>query len=116
MLIIKIDLNAMNAFITEVRARLSGMKIEGRTRSADNFVLLYQDPSNITACNESMYGTEGTSPCYDVLLIPISNTILFQFIKISVANYLQLCEVQIFAGNCHFYRWDCHTRIANVQQ
>ena len=58
--------------------------------------------SNTAACNESMYGTEGTSPCDDVLLIPINNTILFQFIKISVANYLQLCEVQIFAGKCHF--------------
>ena len=96
-----------HAFILAVRARLSGMKIEGRTRSADNFVLLYQDPSNITACTESMYGNEGTSPCDDVLLIPMSNTILFQFIKISVAHYLQLCEVQIFAGKCHFYRYPC---------
>ena len=78
------------------------MQIEGKTKSADNLVLLYQDASNITACTESMYGDEGTSPCDDVLLIPMSNTTLFQFIKISVAHYLQLCEVQIFAGKCHF--------------
>ena len=78
------------------------MQIQGRTNTKDNFVLMYKDASNIAACNESMYGTEGTSPCDDVLLIPIRNTILFQFIKISVANYLQLCEVQIFAGKCHF--------------
>jgi len=78
------------------------MKIEGRTRSEDNFVLLYQDASKITACTNSMYGKEGTNPCDDVLLILISNTIQFKFIKISVANYLQLCEVQIFAGKCHF--------------
>ena len=45
-----------------------------------------------------MYGTEGKSPCDDVLLLPIMNTQLFQYIKISTANYLQLCEVQIFAG------------------
>lgn len=59
--------------------------------------LLYQDGSSISNCT-GMYGTEGTSPCDDVLLIPINNTQLFQYIKISVANYLQLCEVQIFAG------------------
>ena len=91
------------------------MKIEGRTRSEDTFVLLYQDTSTITACTEGMYGDEGTSPCDDVLLIPISNTILFQFIKISVANYLELCEVQIFAGKCHFYGSACFISNLKIQ-
>jgi len=74
------------------------MKIEGKTDPDDIFVLLYQDTSNITSCTAGMNKSEGTSPCDDVLLLPITNTRLFQFIKISVANFLQLCEVQIFAG------------------
>ena len=86
----------MSFIFKDIRARLSGMEIDGNTMSSDGFVLLYRDTSNITSC--PMYGMEGTSPCDDVLLIPIISTQLFQFIKISVANYLQLCEVQIFAG------------------
>jgi len=74
------------------------MKIEGKTSPDDLFVLLYQDTSNITSCTSGMNQSEGTSPCDDVLLIPIDTTQLFQFIKISTPNYLQLCEVQIFAG------------------
>jgi len=73
------------------------MWIEGK--SADgNFMLLYRDTANITKCTSSMYGANDTSPCADVLLIPINNTHHLQFIKIYVANYLQLCEVQVFAG------------------
>jgi len=77
--------------------------------------VLYQDKSNITACTKIVYGAEGRSPCDDALLIPISNTILFQFIKISVANYLQLCEVQIFAGKCQFYKCACFISNLNIQ-
>jgi len=81
-----------------LRARLSGMWIAGKTNLDGGFVLLYTDTSNITKCTSSMSGTNGTSPCDDVLVIPINNMHLLQFIKISVANYLQLCEVQVFAG------------------
>jgi len=81
------------------------MWIDGKTNLQDNFEVLYQDGSSILDCS-GIYGTEGTSPCDDVLIIPISNTQLSQYIRIAVANYLQLCEVQIFAGkqNAHVFR------------
>ena len=77
------------------------MRIDGKTNLQGNFELLYQDGSSISKCTSDMYRTEGTSPCDDVLVIPITSTQLFQYITISVADYLQLCEVQIFGGKQH---------------
>jgi len=73
------------------------MKITGKESSSGAKVLLYQDLTDITTCTS--FGTEGTHPCDDILLIPINNTQRFQLLEISVEDYLSLCEVLVYAGN-----------------
>ena len=59
---------------------------------------LYKDPSAISSC-EGPYIDEGTSICSDVITLAITGTQSVRFIKISTTNFLNLCEVQVFAGN-----------------
>jgi len=80
----------------DVRIRLRWMRITGANTPTVNEVELYHDDGTIESC--PTYGTEGTSPCDDVLLIPVTNTQLFRYVKISVPDYLSICEVMIYAG------------------
>jgi len=80
----------------DVRIRLRWMKIAGATTPSVDEVTLYQDDGTIKSC--PTYRTNGTSPCDDVLLIPVTNTQLFRYVKISVPDYLNICEVMIYAG------------------
>jgi len=80
------------------RARLSGMQIGGYTSPGGSYVSLYKDDGRKTTCGTNDYGDTGTSICGDILLIPITNTGVFSILRISTANYLTLCEVQVFAG------------------
>jgi len=82
--------------ILDDRARLSGMEITGAAFSGPSGIL-YKDPTNITACN-GVYGYSGQSPCDDVIEIPINTSYYAQFLTITTASFLTLCEVQIFAG------------------
>jgi len=73
------------------------MRITGANTPLVNGVTLYQDDGTIESC--PTYGTNGTSPCDDVLLLPVTNTQLFRYVKISVPDYLNFCEVLVYAGN-----------------
>jgi len=73
------------------------MKITGSNTPLVDEVTLYQDDGTIESCPD--YGLEGTSPCDDVLLLPVTNTQLFQYVMISVPDYLNFCEVLVYAGN-----------------
>ena len=72
------------------------MRITGANIPSVNEVELYQDDGTIESCPD--YGLEGTSPCDDVLLLPVTNTQLFRYVKISVPDYLNVCEVLVYAG------------------
>ena len=80
----------------DVRIRLRWMRITGANTPSVDEVTLYQDDGTTESC--STYGLEGTSPCDDVLLLPVTNTQLFRYVKISVPDYLNICEVMIYAG------------------
>jgi len=83
--------------IVAERARLSGMIITGI--GADNLeTQLYQDTSSITKCGNNDYIDVGTSVCSDIITISISSDRLLRYIQISTTDYLNLCEVQVFAG------------------
>ena len=72
------------------------MRITGANTPSVNEVELYHDDGIIESC--PTYGTYGTSPCDDVLLILVTNTQLFRYVKISVPDYLSFCEVMIYVG------------------
>jgi len=72
------------------------MKVTGTNTPSEDEVELYQDDGTTESCPD--YGTEGTSPCDDVLLLLVSNTQLFRYVKISVPDYLNFCEVLVYAG------------------
>ena len=74
------------------------MQIGGYTSPGGFFVSLYQDDESKTTCESKDYNDTGTSICGDILLIPITSTGVFSILRISTANYLTLCEVQVFAG------------------
>ena len=88
--------DGMSLFLEEDRLRLRLMRITGANTPSINEVTLYHDERTTTSCNN--YTPDGTSPCDDVLLIPVSNTQLFRYVKISVPNYLSFCEVLVYAG------------------
>ena len=74
------------------------MQIDGYTSHGGAYVRLYQDDGSKTTCGSNDYGDRGTNICGDILMIPITNTGVFSILRISTANYLTLCEVQVFAG------------------
>ena len=78
------------------------MKITGKKVSSVNEVELYRDDGSTESCGpyakDDTSVNIGTSPCDDILLIPVSNTQLFRYVKISVPDYLNLCEVLVYAG------------------
>jgi len=82
--------------VSDTRTWLCGMQISGSTFSSVGHVL-YQDPSNITSCN-GVYGYSGMNVCDDVIEIPINTSYYTQLLTVSTANYLTLCEVQVYAG------------------
>jgi len=81
----------------DARIRLRRMRVTGANTPSVNEVTLYQDDGTIESC--PTYGTNGTSPCDDVFQIPVINTQLFRYVKISVPDYLNFCEVLVYAGN-----------------
>jgi len=78
------------------------MRITGAHTPSVDEVELYQDDGTTESCPD--YGLEGTSPCDDVLLLPANNTQQFRYVKISVPDYLNFCEVLIYAGK--FVNWN----------
>jgi len=84
-------------FLTVERARLTGMWIIGTTVTNGSETLLYQDTSNVRNCS-GHYVPSGLSVCSDIMTIPISGHHLVRFVAIYTANFLMLCEVQVFAG------------------
>jgi len=80
----------------DVRIRLRWMRISGANNPSVEEVELYQDTGTTVSCQ--YYGTTGTSPCDDVLMIPVTSTQLFRYVKISVPDYLNFCEVLVYAG------------------
>jgi len=85
---------------TAERTRLSGMIIKGSNSARDQETQLYQDPLHapvITDCN-GYYPESGTSVCSDVIDISVNNDLHVRHIIISTANYLNLCEVEVYAG------------------
>ena len=83
------------------------MVIKGNISQDGNEIQLYRDPSGITSCN-GPYPLEGTSVCSDVITLAITNTQLVRFITISTTNYLNMCEVQVFAGKQLYCPDDCN--------
>jgi len=63
---------------------------------------LYDDTGSTTSCGQNNYNDTGTSICGDVLLIPVTSQYLLYKVGIATNNYLNLCEVQVFAG-----KWTC---------
>ena len=91
----------MHLFV-DVRIRLRWMRITGANVSSVNEVELYRDDGSTESCGpyakKDTSVNIGTSPCDDILLIPVFNTHLFRYVKISVPDYLNLCEVLVYAG------------------
>jgi len=74
------------------------MVITGNISLNGSETQLYRDTSAITSC-EGLYQVGGTSVCSDVITLAITSTQLVRFVKISTTDYLNHCEVQIFAGD-----------------
>jgi len=72
------------------------MRITGTSSQNESETQLYQDTTTIKDC--STYPEYGTSVCSDVITLPIDITERVRYVKISVLNWLMLCEVQVFAG------------------
>ena len=102
------SLHQMYLFVA-VRIRLRWMMITGTNVSSVNEVELYRDDGSTESCGPYAKGDTsvniGTSPCDDILLIPVSNTHLFRYVKISVPDYLNLCEVLVYAGKIGCLNW-----------
>jgi len=96
-----ITLSVLNdrCFDLAERARLSGLTISSSTHQDGPYVELYHDNGPKTSCGLNDYNNTGTSICGDVLRIPFDNTHLSHFVKISTPSFLNLCEVEIFAGS-----------------
>ena len=59
---------------------------------------LYTDAGNVSSCGPNNYIYNGTNICADVLLIPITSQHRLHMVGIATNNYLNLCEVEVFAG------------------
>ena len=97
---------------TVARTRLRGMVITGIISLDVNGNQLYKDTSTKTSC--STYPKEGTSVCSDIIKISIISNQLARFIKISTTDYLNLCEVQVFAGKPTFRIFLCNISNSRV--
>jgi len=83
------------------RARLSGLVITGSTSAGESGTELHRDQSNVTDCT-GKYTNIAYPVCLDIIWIPKSNDQLWRYVKISITDYLMLCEVEVFAGK-HCY-------------
>ena len=75
---------------TEVRARLSGMIISG------DGTAIYRDLSHIQSCMWHNVYTD-TDVCNSVIQIQL-DFVSARIVKIETANYLTLCEVEVYVG------------------
>jgi len=86
---------------TAERTRLSGMIIKGSNSARDQETQLYQDPLPVISDCNGHYPASGTSVCSDVIHLTVENDALVRYINISTANYLNICEVEVFAGKAY---------------
>ena len=84
------------------RARLSGMVITGSTSTDVRGTELYRDTSNVYEC-AGKYTDPAYPVCQDIIPIPITSSLSWQYITISITDYLALCEVEVFAGIRSYY-------------
>ena len=75
---------------TDLRARLSGMIISGDGTE------IYRDLSHIQSCSGHNVYTE-TDVCNSVIRIQL-DFVPVRYLKIETANYLTLCEVEVYGG------------------
>jgi len=80
----------MAMLFTEDRARLSGMIISG------DGTKMYNDSSHKQICFWQ-YAYADTDVCNSVIQIPFDN-VPVRYLKIETANYLTLCEVEVYVG------------------
>jgi len=76
--------------VVDNRARLSNMVVTGDGKE------LYKDASNKEECFDT-FPNEGLDVCSDVIAIPVHGSSA-QNLNISTADYLTMCEVEVFAG------------------
>jgi len=79
------------------------MVIEG-TDSKGIVTQLYKDTSPLNTPCTAPYPWSGTSICRNVIALPINSEQLVQNVTVSTASYLNLCEVEVFAGMKYFYK------------
>jgi len=80
----------MHISLSDNRHRLSGMVIQGDGKD------IYTDQSHKTSCPwNSPYS--GLDVCSAVIMIPIEYAFV-RYLKISTANFLTLCEVEVYQG------------------
>ena len=80
----------MSFLLSDNRHRLSGMVIQGDGKD------IYTDHSHKTTCPWYPQHS-GLDVCSAVIMIPIEYA-LVRHLKISTANFLTLCEVEVYEG------------------
>ena len=81
---------------------LREMSILGTETAEDQTlpILLYQDTSTISTCDQRRHVNAGTNVCGDILTIPIENVKRSRYVYLSTNACLKVYNVEVFAGIC----------------